>query len=60
MSAEEREADGATDMGSRLQLPSLVPSNHNPHSATNTFGAWLSSELDGLAYTISLLLPESP
>jgi hypothetical protein len=56
----------ATVMGSRLQWPfavralqSLVPHNNNPQSATNTFGAWLSSKLDGLAYIISPLLPES-
>jgi hypothetical protein len=37
----------------------LVPTNKNPYSATNTLGAWLSSKLDGLAYIISPLLPES-
>jgi hypothetical protein len=36
-----------------------VLSSNNSQSATNTFGAWLSSELDGLAYIISPLLPES-
>jgi len=53
-------------MGSRLQGPdavralrSLVPTNKNPQSATNTLGAKLSSELDGLAYIITPVLPES-
>jgi hypothetical protein len=56
----------ATVMGSRFQSPSavrtlrsLVPTNNSPQSATNTFAAWLSSKLDGLAYIISPLLPES-
>jgi hypothetical protein len=48
-----------TEMGNRLQLPSLVPSNNNPHSATNTFGAWLSSKLDGVASIISPLRPRT-
>jgi hypothetical protein len=38
---------------------SLVPTNNNPQSATNTFGAWLSSKLDRLAYIFAPFLPES-
>ena len=56
----------ATEDNIRLHVPStvhvlrsLVLSSNNSQSATNTFGAWLSSELDGLAYIISPLLPES-
>src|SRR5262245_66192682 len=55
----------ATVMGSPLQwlsvvraLRSVVPTNNNQQSATNTCGAWPSSTLDGLAYIISPLLPE--
>src|SRR5215510_13658304 len=54
-------------MGSRLHEPStvrvlryMVLSSNNSQSATNTFGAWLSSKLDGLAYVISPLLPVNP
>src|SRR4051812_4400245 len=39
--------------------PVLSAHNNNPQSATNTFGAWLSSKLDGVAHTISPLLLES-
>jgi hypothetical protein len=40
-------------------LRSPVPTKKTPQSATNTFGAKPSSFLDGLAYSISPLLPES-